>query len=605
MADNLAQDVSRFGMDMSKDMAQLFSTFFSSIGTKAELVGGRAELDELQRYAKKGGSLEQISFDRANLANMEECLRKENVMYSIIGVKNSDKVVCIYKDSDSYKVNLATERFNAINSVGINELSPDRFLEVFKDEQVNILKDIDTPTLELMRNHLQQEDSTFTVVKNNNDKYDIIYPQNHEIPIQKAMKRTSWDLASPMADAIKNEIKQKVEARDKITSLLDDVKAGKPTQNILLVDSKNPNRYVEITNNGFSVHNLTTKIDVIPDEAQRKMRPAKLVEDVKTEEILKSDKNFEKSFFKVINSMNDSLVTMKPSEYVLYDKNKEFIEVDDAYLKQQHQFIENIKQIDKIYPKGYTVCTPIEENIKTIKNLTDEEEFELYQALKGIDKEAYVLKDKELSYKEDYAEVIEPIIEHITINKEDIEALNQLRLKGYDIDKDKNLIIMDKEDPSKGPFRIENKSQIYVLTNDSSWESLHTSKFSSSISEFKHPIVLTVDEYQEINSKTPAEKITSIDAKVSEIEHSSTEDALKNNEEMAKKSFERDTFYENGKLNDTNIRNDERTYNNKHLKKAIAIASAFTVEVIAGKQISREIENVSIKKGVDRHSISR
>lgn len=600
MSDRLVDDVSQYGFQMMGNALGFLGDFLNVVGNKSELIAGQVTVDKLYTHVAKGGELKQILFDKEHLSQMEESLRKEGVLYSIIAIGDSDKLLCLYRDSDSFKVEMAKERFKELVGIGVRELKPDNFLEIYKDSSVGKINNIDAYRLELMRTHLQNEDVSFTVVKNG-DNYSILYPKEDQRAIETAIKRTSWDLASNESDNIRKSIQVKLDNRDKVNNILQDVKDGKPLKhNLILVDSKNPNRFIELNNEGFIMHNLTTETKKVPDEALQTMIPKKVVTDIKSDVIGKDNKDFSKLFFKSLNQINEA-VPLKEESFPLFKGESEYQIYDETYEATHKQFVEEIRQIEQVYPKGYTVTKPCESEIYSIKNLNDNEQFQFYQKLQNFSKDDYSFDNGQLAYKESIKEDIENIIKEVCFADKtpDEVELTKLRLKGYDVDKKEALIIMDKDNPMNKPVMInEHKEKILVLSQENSFNEALNGSLGETLANFKHPVVVTVDEYVNYSNMEPDARNTQINIHVSKVEENFEEKNLRDSEEDAKKNFEKGTSYdESGELQvDYSLKKDNKSFNNKHLQKALRIAATFTCEVIEGKGITREIENVHFNR---------
>jgi hypothetical protein len=607
MQDTLVNDFSRYGMDLSADVLKLLGDFLRVVGDKAELVSGAADLDELRRYAKNGGILKQITFDKEHLELMQKCLEKENIPFSIIGISDSNKVICMFRDKDERKVDLAKDRFNALIGKGLNEYAPDRFLEIYKEEAVGVVKDVDNVNLELLRSHLKEMDISFTVVKKDNS-FNIIYPLDKQKQMDIAIKRTAWDFSSYAGADIRREIETKLENRDKVTSLLQDIKDGVDIpEDMVLIDAKNPNRFIELNDNGFVMHNLTVETKQLPNPVTNKLEPTKVVVDIKSDIVGRTSNDFEKKFFKAVNTLGEATVPIKMKNYPLFKGEEDYLVLDKDYEQRQRAFTEELKQIDRVYPKGYTVVSPMEEQVIAIKNLTDAEEYQLYQELQKVEKDAYYFNNKELAYKPEVAEQIEGILDDVIFKKKKTpleKQLAKLRLQGYDLEEAESLVIIDKENLGQPPIMItEHCSKLQVLSQENTFNEVSITEQGDILSNFKHPVVLTVEEYTEFAQKNPDEKKVQVEEKISKVEQNFASDYLKNAEKSIKNLFEKEAKIDHatGLVNDDSLKLNSKVYKNKHLQSALQLVAAFTYEVLEGKEIKKEIENVEI----DRHKISR
>ena len=601
MQDTIVNDFTRYGVELSSDIMKLFSDFLNVVGHKAELISGSVEYNKLASYASKGGVLKQITFDKENLEVMKKCLIDEHVLFSVIGVGDSNNVMCFFRDKDEYKVELAKERFNAILGKGISEYIPDRFLEIYKDTEIGIIKDVDSVNLELMRNHLNDRDVSFTVIKNG-ENYKILYPTHQQEQIDIALKRTAWDLSSYAANDIKNEIKEKLENRNKVNQLVQDIKEGKSLkEDMVLIDSNNPNRFIQINESGFIMHNLTTETKSLPSQISGRMEPTKVVIDVKSDIVSRNDKDFDKKFYKAINNMSEATVPIKMKNFPLFKGDEDFAVYDKDYEGTQKAFTEELKQIDKIYPKGYTAVSPIEEKVFSIKNITDTEEFELYQALQEVDKDKFYFNNKELAYKEEAKEEIESIIDKVILKKKKTpleRELDKIRLQGNSIDGETYLII-DKDALNQPPVMVsEHNSKVLVLSKENSFNEVATSDIGDVLTNFKHPVVLTVDEYSNYSKMNPDAKVVFIEEKVSKVEENFASDYLKNADKTIKNVYEKETKinHKDNSLDTNALKLNQKVYKNKHLQAALQIMASFAYETISGKQITQEIEKININR---------
>ena len=598
MGDLLINDLNNYGMELTKESMNLLVSFLNIISNKAEIVFGKADIDELTRYAAHGGVLKEFSFKREDLAHMQKCLQDSQVLFALVNSTDSDKITCIYTDRDEVRVEKAKDKFRALSGKGVSEMEPVSFLDLFRNEKVGMIEKIDRVNLELMRYHLNSQNTAFTTIKKG-DTYSILFPEEKKEEIDKALKRTAWDMSSTHSSEIKKSIIEKLDNREKVNSLVQDIKDGKMLKEpYLLINSKDPTKFIEINNNGFSVHQLGIRQIDVPNNELGIMEKKDAVFDISSKEISKNDKDFELAFFKAVRETGAVTVPIKKKNYKLFPSDKDYVLYTEEYKETQKEFNATIAQIDKIYPTGYTVEIPNEKEISYVKNLTPKEQYEILKGLEGEDKKSFYLEDGQLAYKNSLAPKVEKILkEKIYASKNEFEKrLEALRLQGYDLE-DESFIIIDRENKEVKPICItEHKSQVLVLDNTHTFNKVLDEDIGAAISNFNNPVILTIDEYTEYVEGNEAQKQQIVDTKVSKIGECFAYDYMENNLRESKKFFENKTKIKSkGGVDESELENS-KLYDDR-MKAAVKFLCGFAYETIEGKEIKREIENIEIDRG--------
>jgi len=606
LENRFVNDLMQNTVEATGTVLNFIAEFMEIYDNKSKMIFGENNLDKFNKHVKNGGSLKNISFTKEDYELMKYCLTKEDVAFSVLGVKDTDEYICFFRDKDERKVELAIERFNIEKGIGITEVVPERFLEVNRNKNIGTIHDIENVELELIRHHFNELNIPFTTIKNLG-KSEILYPEKFKDKVDLGLKRVVWDLTGKEGEKVKEEINLRIETKEKVMNILDDVKNNvKIEEDLYLVDSKNPNRFIQITPKGFVLHELTVKKEKELNTELGIVIDKDCIIDNKSNFINKDDKKFIEKFLSSVNSLSDDLVPLSQNEFKLINKVKKngelvFVQPMESYNEIKKEFVEELKQKNEIFPKGYEAVPKYDEEVKFIKNLTKEQEFSLYKELKNTDAVFYI-DNGELAWDERFDDIVAPIVDKVIYeNKEELEKIREKLLKEGrgDINQSEELYIIDLNNSKKKPIKIH-KEKIFVLDEEHKFNEINATNLGTILDPFKQPIILTVDEYEELNKLTPEDNKIYIEKRVHDISVSRTAEVLKNTKKAIKEALENDIHinYETGEIDIDKIKNNGRIVNDKHLGEALNNLKNFKNKIIYAdtKYVDNTIKNEKINK---------
>ncbi len=234
-------------------------------------------VNALKEHVERGGSLKSSLIDTKDAQMFKDCLKYNHVAYScseMLTDTGETKMVFTTRDKDSDLVQKAVDMLVTELGTGLSKLPAWEFLNRTKDTKIEKRANLTEVEAFVFQKKLASYDITFSFNRVSEDSYEMLYlPQDADI-VKEAALSVAFDLSGEVGQeysrnlrieldkerdfdkAIDHALKERARDFGHTGEKLEDMPA------IYIVDSRNPNNFIAVTEDGFSTHSLHNRESV-------------------------------------------------------------------------------------------------------------------------------------------------------------------------------------------------------------------------------------------------------------------------------------------------------------------------------------------------------
>ena len=397
--------------------------------TTAELIERFLSLiEEMLRNRKNRQSFRDISEDKQNdiiynamkngevtvtdMIDVEDSqlfsmlMKEKNVPYSMVEVTTEDgkrKNVFITRAQDKQSMDAVRQAYMYEMRICSNELRPSDFVKSNENKDVCVKKGLSASEIELFRRYISEEAANYSV-SNNNGEYSIYYTTRDRDAVDRALKKTCYDLSGSAGRKYGYYLDQAIQSRNEFDKRL----TPKEGEVLYVVDSKNPSRFISVTNKGYVIHSLveeeakTLKGNKIKNVVDKN---PKVVSSLNRDQLIKDVEKMSRpviltaeqmTIVKGISPTGQAILPPKSEFRVAYSTlASELPKRSDYY--DPHIRAAEYKAPDKIY---------------SFINLPDDVTSKLYECIKAHGLQDTIISGHDVAFTEKDSALIRPIIDH-------------------------------------------------------------------------------------------------------------------------------------------------------------------------------------------------
>ena len=228
-------------------------------------------VNALKVHVEHGGGLRSSVIDTKDAAVFKDCLKYLHVTYScseMLTNTGETKTVFTTKDKDADLVEKAVNMLVAELGTGLSMLPVQDFLNRTRDVKIERISNLSEVEAVVFQQNLASYDVTYSINRVSADKYEMLYMPKDAVIMREAAINTAYDLSgetgTEYAQNLKKELdkehsfeksiegalKQRIKEFGKAKGRLEDMPV------VYVVDSRNPNNFIAVTEEAFSTHSL-------------------------------------------------------------------------------------------------------------------------------------------------------------------------------------------------------------------------------------------------------------------------------------------------------------------------------------------------------------
>lgn len=322
IANDLLNSAVSEGTQVLTSLLKLMDDLANNHGRSQQIVNNDKKMvKKLLDYEKDGGTLIADVIDEKFAKTYEQLLKNQSIPYIASTIFDKEtgeaKVIFSTRDKDEIAVALARKKYKAVLQQGLGEIEPDKFMEIYADQDVFSVSNLSPVEKELLSHHLADKSIEYAFdYDREKDQYTVICSDKSREELTNALKFTAFDLSGERGKAVQQTMEKELENRKRFEFNVTPVE----NQTIYIIDATNPSNFIAVNQNSYSYHSLQVKDGVARDlyNGQQKAynkaqvarladgileRPVvltqeemKLVESVRSDGSLKLNKDFDENF---------------------------------------------------------------------------------------------------------------------------------------------------------------------------------------------------------------------------------------------------------------------------------------------------------------------
>lgn len=497
--------------DKDYEMIQTFLKFWSNIvgalkkedSTVLEQnhIRGKKALKNLDNHVRSGHLLEMDSIALKDASLYRDILKARNITFveSIVEDKQTHekRIVFFTKDTDKHIVDKARERFKYELGQCVGEISYDKFLEMNDGNKELRTNNLTRAEVEVFKRNVAEEDYnlSYAISKEKDGTYSIHYLMEDKNGIDRALRRTAYDLSDSNGKELESKIEENLTQRDEFFKKL----TPKDSETIFVVDRECPENFIAISKDKvFSYSVSREKQENAPDILK-----------VNTREL-----SFQELKGTIIHELHNPTIVHQDDMAICKKIKNASIQIypDPEIFKERYlSFSKAVLNNPDMY-SPFKIEDSIQEN-KQIFALTNLNESSIDRIKRAIEKNELIetaIVDNTIAYTGKMAAKVEAIIEQeMFIGLTDEQKLcNKLEMQGHghlDFKAEEPQYVFDSKKPnmvfeiSKESITIYNFSKpkddpMYRMgpfPNDENFRKITIENINNFV---KSPVILTKDE---------------------------------------------------------------------------------------------------------------
>ena len=357
----MAVDALRITREVLADIEKLVQTLMNII--RDENARNNQNATELYKHIKNGKKCKSMTIPDENSKILTKHLNEFNIPYVMTDVEGDNCKVVMFRDIDEEQVKIAIKAMNI--EIGNNvELSYAEFTQIYSQDSVSILNIQDKYEAELIKDKLIEYNIPHAAVKKD-DGYEFMISKDNNKKLSEIIAEISWNKTGKNAQYYNALNKEKFMIYDFISkdrSQMEQI-LKKYNNEVYLVDHKNPENYIKITNRNIEVYkndNFTGEhsLDYLPNVLDTVGEPVILTKP--------QIENREKAIEKKIPEYDSKLAAIEEEYrrlyyeqialyYAIHEKNKEIADeisnpdknMLDRLIEKDDRIKERLSQLSK------------------------------------------------------------------------------------------------------------------------------------------------------------------------------------------------------------------------------------------------------------------
>lgn len=497
------------------EIAQLLARILSNLSERAEFTKESNEgIKALLKHIQKGKQLDYTPIAKEDAQMVDEILRNSKIPYVMAFDSKAGHVILMTRDSDRKALEDVLNQYAIKKGTELQEIEVNDFLKAYEGREIRVEKNLDAAFVELYREKAKQYDCIYSVVESteNPGKFEIMYPREKERGCENAMKDVAYDFSGEDGRDFKHRITENIRTREDFKNNLRP--AGDET--VFVCSKKDPTRFLAITKDGFSVHDIQTMREKLSEGGSN----VRLV-DKNTASFNTFDKEKLGKYLDIIKEP----VMLTADEFnivkgISISGKASFIK-DEEFKAAYQKLLETLDSREIGYPKRLAESAGLKkEAITGYENLYGSQVDEIEDRLMGTGLEKYLIQGTDqdrisIAFPERLKDKMSPIIEDVLYK--DLEGYEKMQKEllyqgrgTLDIHKAEDIVI-DAALPGVALFfdkdcmnivqrateeeRAQGKKNIPLDRIDRG-DPLYDEKVSKIISSMKEVVVIDKDEYR-------------------------------------------------------------------------------------------------------------
>ena len=179
--------------------------------------------------------------------------RMHHLPVSVVNTKNEDDTVSsvlLYRDIDKQLFENVLKEYRHAMGIGMTEMSTEQFYNRYKEQPVNEITGLSAEETGNFRQNAVDIPYDFTVIKNDDDTYKILYPATHEEEAERILKMALYDITD---ESKKKQIEKIVHSKELVLAVFE---SEKP---VIFADSEYPNHVFVVHDGKMDEFNIQDK----------------------------------------------------------------------------------------------------------------------------------------------------------------------------------------------------------------------------------------------------------------------------------------------------------------------------------------------------------
>ena len=325
----MAVEAIKITKDILADIEKLIKTLMNIV--RDENFRNNQDAAEIYKHIKKGNKVKSMTIPDENAKILNKHLKEFDIPYIMTDVEGDNCKVIMFRNVDEEQVQIAIKAMNI--ELGNNvELSYDEFVQIYNKDSVSILNVPDKYEAELIKDKMIEYNIPHSAVKKN-DGYEFMISKDNNEKMSEIISEISWNKTGKNAPYYNALNKEKFLIYDFVSKDRAEMEKilKKYNNEVYIVDHKNPDNYIKITNKNIEVYKNNKyvsqhSLDYIPNALDMIDNPVILTEP--------QMKQKEKALEQKIPEYDSKLAAMEEEYrrlyyeqialyYAIHEKNKE------------------------------------------------------------------------------------------------------------------------------------------------------------------------------------------------------------------------------------------------------------------------------------------
>lgn len=456
-------------------------------------------------YQKSGGKLiaDDVGLEYAGM--YEQLLRNKGVPFVASTVidkeTGKERVVFSTRERDALAVSIIRDQFKHELGYGLGEVSPDRFVEIYANQDVTIVSNITPVEKEILAHNLVESDISYAFnYDKKSNRYTIMVSPDNEKKLNDALKLTAYDLSGERGDYIRKNVETELDNRKKFEMNVTPVQG----QTIYVVDAANPSNFIAVSPNSYSYHSLRAEEKELEDGTKqskvRDMYDGKTRAYNKAQVIRLADRFLQKPV--VLNEREMEIVSsINANGNVSLDKN-----FDEKYPAFAQALA--LRKSDLKHRMPLEELVPVEKTFG-FSNIPEKEMQKIATEIEKLGLKHVSIEDNQIAYTLEDKRAVDAIIESVLYSKLSLPERFEMKCRTedrgeIDIDSGKTYLIKDMKNPGFQFKLDEEKFTIYNLRakeNGIKVEPIVIDRISKQFEETVVPLLNSMQDPVVLNEK--------------------------------------------------------------------------------------------------------
>lgn len=287
IAYNAASFVRDVGGDAGAVARAQLVKLINAIGSEKNTKEQNKAIKKLEEAAMKDGETpRQVTILEQDREAMEKWLKKQDVLYVALRSGNQsadgpEKCMITFLEKDAEAVNIAVALTQHEKGY-INELPPMAMLLLHKKKDLSVIDNLNVYELEVFREVAKDFGLVYSSMLNppdnetDLDSYKVLASKKDVNKLAAVMQRVAWSMTGEYQNGIKEKVKERYSIKSEIQKIISQgigpnqvFMIGKDNSSVAIenakyiVNSKSPNQYIKVTNEGFVHYKFGKEIDKV------------------------------------------------------------------------------------------------------------------------------------------------------------------------------------------------------------------------------------------------------------------------------------------------------------------------------------------------------